>query len=119
MQGEACFSVSYLVVTRSVVGCSNLVASIRCERGGDTQGEACFGVSYLAVTQSVLVVRCNLVASTRCERGGDTQKAKLASRLVIWAVTQSVERCNQVALHACDGSVVATCKAKLFSLRQG
>ena len=61
MQGEACFSVSYLVVTRSVVGCSNLVASIRCERGGDTQGEACFGVSYLAVTQSVLVVRCNLV----------------------------------------------------------
>jgi len=117
MQGEACFSVSYLVVTRSVVGCSNLVASIRCERGGDTQGEACFGVSYLAVTQSV--VRCNLVASILCERGGDTQKAKLASRLVIWAVTQSVERCNQVALHACDGSVVATCKAKLFSLRQG
>ena len=36
-------------VTWSVVRC-NLVASIRCERGGDTQGEACFGVSYLAVT---------------------------------------------------------------------
>ena len=32
-----------------VVRC-NLVASIQCKRGGDTQGEACFGVSYLAVT---------------------------------------------------------------------
>ena len=56
-------------------------------------------------------------ASTRCERGGDTQKAKLASRLVIWAATQSVEMCNQVVLHACDGSVVAACKAKLFSFK--
>ena len=45
------------------------------------------------------------------------RKAKPASMLVTWVVTQSVARCNQVVLHACDGSVVAACKAKLFSFK--
>ena len=44
------------------------------------------------------------------------RKAKPASMLVIWVVTQSVARCNQV--YPCDGGAVAACKAKLFSLRQ-
>eukprot|EP00964_Phaeocystis_antarctica_P029050 scaffold16367_cov43-Phaeocystis_antarctica.AAC.1 len=44
------------------------------------------------------------------------RKAKPASMLVIWVVTQSVARCNQV--YPGDGGAVAACKAKLFSLRQ-
>ena len=62
------------VVTQSalVVGC-NLVASIQCKRGGDTQGEAYSDVSYLG-SNLVSIVRCNLViASIRCERGGYMQ----------------------------------------------
>ena len=69
----ASMSVTWAVTQSVLVVRCNLVASIRCERGGDTQGEACFNVSYLGSDSVSTSSKCNLVVSIQCKRGSDTQ----------------------------------------------